>query len=65
MALYGESRDISMFRRINRELMQDIISEQVVFYKYKVTETKVNMYGEAVEGRNFIDPILLYALVDK
>jgi nitrate/nitrite-specific signal transduction histidine kinase len=40
MALFGQARDISMFRYINRELMQNIISQQVVFYKYKVAETK-------------------------
>jgi len=64
MALYGQSRDISMFRFVNRELMQDIISQQVVFYKYNVTTTKVNMYGESVEGRNFAEPVLLYALIE-
>ena len=65
MALFGESRDISMFRHINRELMQNIISEQVVYYKYNLTKTNVNMYGEASEGRYFQDPVLLYALVER
>jgi hypothetical protein len=64
MALYGGKRDISMFRFVNRELMHKIISQQVVFYKYNVTTTKVNMYGESVEGRNFADPILLFALIE-
>ena len=64
MALYGQMRDISMFRFINRELMWNIISEQVVFYKYNVTTTKVNMYGESVEGRNFADPVLLFSLIE-
>jgi hypothetical protein len=63
MALYGGARDISMFRRVNRELMGNIISQEVVFYKYNVTTTKTNMYGESVEGRNFADPIILFALV--
>ena len=64
MALYGQMRDISMFRFVNRELMQRIISQQVVFYKYNVVTTKVNMYGESVEGRNFADPVLLFALIE-
>jgi hypothetical protein len=63
MALFGQARDISMFRYINRELMQNIISQQCVFYKYNSTTTKVNMYGEASTGRNFADPVLLYALI--
>jgi len=64
MSLYGQMRDISMFRFVNRELMQKIISQQVVFYKYNSTTTKVNMYGEASTGRNFADPVILFALIE-
>lgn len=64
MALYGQMRDVSMFRFVNRELMQKIISQQVVFYKYNSTTTKVNMYGEASTGRNFADPVVLFALIE-
>jgi len=64
MALYGGSRDISMFRRVNRELMGNIISQEIIYYKYKVGETKTNMYGEAAEGRYFLDPVILFALIE-
>lgn len=64
MALYGGARDISMFRKVNRELMGNIISQEVIYYKYNVTTTKVNMYGESVEGRNFADPVMLFALIE-
>ena len=64
MALYGGARDISMFRRVNRELMGSIISQEVIYYKYNITTTKTNMYGESVEGRNFADPVILFALVE-
>ena len=64
MALFGQMRDISMFRFVNRELMQKIISQQCVFYKYNSTTTKVNMYGEASTGRNFADPVILFALIE-
>jgi len=65
MALYGEARDISMFRHINRELMGNIISEECVYYKYRLLETKVNMYGEATDGRTFEDPVILSALIER
>ena len=64
MALFGGSRDISLFRTINRELMANIISQEVVFYKCNLTETKVNMYGEASSGRVFDKPVLFNALVE-
>ena len=65
MALYGEARDISLFRHINRELMHNIISQQVVYHQYDLVETTVNIYGEAAEGRVFQEPILLYALIER
>jgi hypothetical protein len=63
MALFGSSRDVSFVRRMNRELMGNIISQQCAFYKLKLTETKVNLYGEASEGRFFDGPVLLNALI--
>ena len=42
MALYGEARDISMFRKVNRELMGNIISQEVIFYKYNALVSIIN-----------------------
>jgi hypothetical protein len=64
MALFGQARDISMFRYINRELMGNIISQQAAFYKLKLTQTNFNMYGEAAEEKYYDGPILLYTLID-
>jgi hypothetical protein len=65
MALYGGARDISMFRYINRELMGNIISEECIYYKYVLAETKVNMYGESTEGRFFMEPVILSCLIER
>jgi len=64
MALYGQARDISMFRYVNRELMQNIISQQCVLYKYDIEETKVNIYGEAASQKYYHPPVLLFALIE-
>ena len=64
MALYGQARDISMFRYVNRELMQNIISQQWVLYKYDIEETKVNIYGEAASQKYYHPPVLLFALIE-
>jgi hypothetical protein len=64
MALFGQQRDISLFRLINRELMGRIISQQCVLYKYNSTTTNTNMYGESTEGRTFSDPVILFALIE-
>ena len=51
MALFGGERDISLFRKINRELIGDVITQQCALYKFKLEETNVNMYGEAAEEK--------------
>ena len=65
MALYGEARDISFFRNINRELMGNIISQQCVYYKYDLGETKVNIYGEASKGKYYHPPVQLNCLIER
>lgn len=65
MALFGSARDISMFRYVNRELLGDIITQQIAYYKYNLDQTKVNMYGENVEGKYYIGPVLLNCLIER
>jgi len=63
MALFGRQRDINLFKTINRELMGDVITQQCSIYKYKLEATKVNLYGEASEGRHFKGPYIFNALI--
>jgi hypothetical protein len=63
MAIFGSARDVSMIRKVNRELLHDVITQQCAFYKYILDKTKVNMYGEASGGRYFDGPTLLNALI--
>ena len=54
-----------MFRYVNRELLWDIVTQQVAYYKYNLNQTRVNMYGENVEGKYYIGPVLLNCLIDR
>ena len=65
MALYGGQRDISLFRHVNRELIADIISQEVVYYKLKLEETKFNLYGEAAESKYYHRGVILSCLTDR
>ena len=65
MALFGEARDISMFRHVNRELMGNVISQQVVYYKPDIQETVVNMYGEASKEKYWNEPVLLNSIIER
>jgi len=65
MALFGGQRDISLFRTVNRELMGNIMSQQCVYYKLRLNETKVNMYGEAAGFRYYMEPVILFARIQR
>lgn len=65
MALFGSSRDISVFRYINRELMGDIINQQVAYYKFVLEKTKTNIYGEAAGNKYFHPPVLFNCLIER
>jgi len=65
MALYGGARDISLFRTLNREVLGNIVTQQCVYYKLRLNETKVNMYGEAAGARYYKEPVLFNALIER
>jgi len=65
MALFGSARDISMFRHVNKELIDDIIQTEVDFYKIYLPETKANIYGEASENKSYYIPVRLSSLITR
>jgi hypothetical protein len=65
MAMFGSSRDVSLIRHLNRELLGNIITQQAAFYKYKLQETKVNLYGEAAGVKYYDGPFLFNCLIER
>ena len=63
MAIFGSARDVSMIRKVNRELLHNVITQQCALYRHILDKTKVNMYGEASGGKFFNPPVLLNALI--
>ena len=64
MALFGGSRDISLFHNLNKELLKDIIQTEIAYYKFALEQTTVNVYGEA-PGKNYFEPLKMAALIDR
>lgn len=62
MALFGSIRDVNMFKSTTRELVEDIVSQQVGYYKIMLQDTPVNVYGEAL-NKYFIGPVLIPCLI--
>ena len=64
MALFGGSRDISLFRHLNRELLNEIIDTRCDIYKHSIFDTKENLYGEAL-NKLFKPGVRVAGLIEK
>ncbi len=69
MALFGSSRDISFMKKINNELIDNVIQQEVDFYKYYLPETRGkdtdNLYGEASAQKSYYSPVRITCLVER
>lgn len=64
MSLFGSKKDFGLLTRMNRELLQDIIEQEIAFYKLSINETHANIYGESSE-KSFYDPIVMQCLITR
>lgn len=67
MALFGSSRDISLFVRLNKELLNNIIQQEVDYYQVYLAETESanDLYGEAFDQRVYYDPVRITCLIER
>lgn len=64
MALFGSARDISLFRHLNRELLNNFIDTTVDILKSSILNMDENLYGEVI-GKEYFESVRVGALVEK
>ena len=64
MPLFGGARDISLFRTMNQELINDIIQTEIGYYKFVLQDSNTNVYGES-EKKVYYEPLLIPCLINK
>jgi len=62
--IFGSQNDFKLFVGINRELLSDIIEQEVLYHKISLEQTTANIYGEA-QDKLFWSPIKLNCLIDR
>ena len=62
--LFGSNRDFDLLVGINRELLKDIIEQEIGYYTLSLNDTQANIYGEALE-KIYLDPVKLNCLITR
>ena len=62
--LFGSNRDFDLLVNINRELLEDIVEQEILYHKLSLEDTDVNLYGEAMQ-KSFWQAVKLNCLITR
>ena len=62
--IFGSTRDVGLYRKVMRELVKDVVEQEILFYKFGLAESFTNIYGEALE-KTFYTPVKLNCLLTR
>ena len=64
MPKFVSDRDVTFFKGIARELVDDVIQNALVLFKINLNETKINIYGESM-NKTWYPGVEVFGLIDK
>ena len=64
MPKFISERDVAFFKGIAREIVDVVVENTIVLFKVNLNETKINIYGEAM-NKTWYPGVQLYALNNK
>ena len=62
--LFGSKKDFNLLVHINRELLKDVIEQEILIYKMNLADTNTNIYGEAMQ-KTYLQPVKLNCLITR
>lgn len=62
--IFGSRRDFALMTSINRELLSDVVEQEVLYYKISLQDTQANIYGEALD-KVYWSPVKLNCLITR
>jgi len=62
--IFGSSRDFDLLVNINRELLKDIVEQEILIYKLNIADTSTNLYGEALQ-KTYLEPVKFNCLITR
>jgi hypothetical protein len=64
MPKFISDRDVSFFKHIAREVVDDVVQNTCILYKINLADTHINLYGEAM-NKTWHTGVQLYVLANK
>jgi hypothetical protein len=61
---FGSDRDVSLMVNIGRELLHDIIEQEILYHKISLEDTDVNLYGEST-SKSYWNAVKLACLITR
>ncbi len=61
---FGSSRDIDLMINIGRELLHDIIEQEILYHKISLEDSDVNLYGESL-SKSYWTAVKLNCLITR
>ena len=62
--LFGSNRDFDLLVNINRELLHDIVEQEVLYHKLSIEDSSINLYGESLE-KSYWNAIKIACLITR
>ena len=62
--IFGSNRDFNLFLGVQRELVHDVIEQEIIYRKLSLEDIHANIYGEAME-KVYLSPVKLNCMITR